>query len=198
MNEAQVFVLGMAYGQYLAGGVGAPPGGGGEDLNGPLRPISSHEADAVPAAQRRKKKAAAHNRSRNESGDGPHPCPVCHRRFDCAKAVHGHQRSHPERAWRGMAPPAEPPVVAITADEMQLRYPCERCGAQFETRQALGGHRASHSGKLGCYWLSRQHQDRPAQQVVMPFDLNEPPPEQQLQQQQQQQQDEEDKEKEKE
>jgi hypothetical protein len=81
---------------------------------------------------------------------------------------------------------------------MQLRYPCERCGAQFETRQALGGHRASHSGKLGCYWLSRQHQDRPAQQVVMPFDLNEPPPEQQLQQQQQQQQDEEDKEKEKE
>ena len=190
MNEAQVFFLGMAYGQYLAGGVGAPPGGGGEDPNRPWRPRSSHEADAVPAAQQRKKKAASRNRSRNESGDGPHPCPVCDRRFDCRKAVHGHQRSHPERAWRGMAPPAEPPVVAVTADGRQLRYACESCGAQFETRQALGGHRASHNGRLGCYWLSRQHQDGPAQQVVMPFDLNEPPPEQQ--------QDEEEKEKEKE
>ncbi|KAG0516324.1 hypothetical protein BDA96_10G352300 [Sorghum bicolor] len=176
MNEAQVFFMGMVYGQYLAGGVGAPPGGGGgEDPKRPWRPMSSHEADAVPAAaQQRKKKAASRNRSKNESGDGPHPCPVCDRRFDCRKAVHGHQRSHPERAWRGMAPPAELPVVAVTADGRQLRYACERCGGQFETRQALGGHRASHSGRLGCYWLSKQHQDRPAQQVVMPFDLNEP------------------------
>lgn len=180
MNEAQVFFLGMAYGQYLAaGGSGS---GGGEDPNRPWRPQPSHEADGVPAAQQRKKKAESRNRSRSESGDGPHACPVCHRRFDCPKAVHGHQRSHPERAWRGMAPPAEPPVVAVTADGRQLRYACERCGAQFETRQALGGHRASHSGRLGCYWLSRQRQDGPAQHVIMPFDLNEPavppPPEQ--------------------
>ena len=63
MNEAQVFFFGMAYGQYLAGGVGAPPGGGGEDPNRPWRPMSSHEADAVPAAQQRKKKVAAHNSS---------------------------------------------------------------------------------------------------------------------------------------
>jgi hypothetical protein len=82
----------------------------------------------------------------------------------------------------------------VTTDGRQLRYACECCGAQFETRQALGCHCTSHSGRLGCYWLSRQHQDGPAQHVVMPFDLNEPPPEQQLQQQQ----DEEDKEKEKE
>jgi hypothetical protein len=93
-----------------------------------------------------------------------------------------------------MVPPAEPPVVVVTTDGRQLRYACECCGGQFETRQALGGHRASHSGRLGCYWLSRQHQNGPAQHVVMPFDLNEPPPEQQLQQHQ----DEEDKEKEKE
>jgi hypothetical protein len=191
MNEAQVFFLGMVYGQYLAGGVGAPPGGGGEDPNRPWCPMSSHEADAIPAAvQQHKKKAESRNHSKNESGDGSHPCPVCDRRFDCRKAVHGHQRSHPERAWRGMAPPVELPVVAMTADGRELRYACERCGAQFETRQALGGHRASHNGRLGCYWLSRQHQDGQAQDVVKPFDLNEPPPEQQ--------QDEEDKEKEKE
>jgi hypothetical protein len=191
MNEAQVFFLGMVYGQYLAGGVGAPPGGGGEDPNRPWCPMSSHEADAIPAAvQQHKKKAESRNHSKNESGDGSHPCPVCDRRFDCRKAVHGHQRSHPERAWRGMAPPVELPVVAMTADGRELRYACERCGAQFETRQALGGHRASHNGRLGCYWLSRQHQDGPAQDIVKPFDLNEPPLEQQ--------QDEEDKEKEKE
>ncbi|CAD6335302.1 unnamed protein product [Miscanthus lutarioriparius] len=150
--------------------------------------MSSHEADAVQAAVQHRKKAASRNHSKNESGDGPHPCPVCDRR----KAMHGHHRSHPKHAWRGMAPPAEPPVVAVTADGRELRYTCEHCGAQFETRQALDGHRASHSGRLGSYWLSRQHQDGPAQHVVMPFDLNEPPPDQQPQQQQE----EEDKEKE--
>ncbi|RCV23277.1 hypothetical protein SETIT_4G286600v2 [Setaria italica] len=188
MNGAQVFFYGVAYGQFLAGVGGGP---GGDEPNRPWRPKSAHEADAAPAAALRKKRPAA---SRNRKKDhpaaaaaaggeaaGPYPCPICHRLFDAVKAVHGHQRSHPERDWRGMAPPR--PLPPVAADGKQYRYACDRCGAPFETRQALGGHRASHSGKMGCFSLSRQQPPAAvppaaAPMPVFPFDLNEPAPEQ--------------------
>jgi hypothetical protein len=79
-------------------------------------------------------------------------------------------------AWRGMEEPRPPPVH----DDLQKRYSyaCEHCGAQFETRQALGGHRASHNGKMGCFSPSRSRQPKPSRHVL-PFDLNDPLPEQQ-------------------
>ncbi|PAN22261.1 hypothetical protein PAHAL_4G007300 [Panicum hallii] len=182
MNGAQVFFYGVAYGSpFLSGGVGggsgAGAGGSGDEPNRPRRPKSAHEADAVPAALRKKRPAPRKTKD-PAAGEGRYPCPVCHRLFDAVKAVHGHQRSHPERDWRGMAPPRPPPPVA--ADGRQYRYACDRCGAPFETRQALGGHRASHSGKMGCFWLSRQQQPAAAAPAaappmpVLPFDLNEP------------------------
>jgi len=176
MNGAQaVFFYGVAYGQFLSGvggcSSGGGGGGGGDDPNRPWRPKSGHEADAVPAALRNNKKRPASSRKgKDPAGEGRYPCPICHRLFDAVKAVHGHQRSHPERDWRGMAPPRPPPPVA--ADGRQYRYACDRCGAPFETRQALGGHRASHSGKMGCFWLSRQQPA--AAPPMLPFDLNEP------------------------
>ncbi|TVU07539.1 hypothetical protein EJB05_40899, partial [Eragrostis curvula] len=157
MNEAtQVFFIGVAYGQLLAGG-----SGGGDEPRHPWQPPSSvHEADATPRKQQR------------AADEGPYLCPVCNRRFKTEKAVHGHMRSHPDRSWRGMEEP--PQIDPRAAEKKEYRYVCEHCGAQFETRQALGGHRASHNGKMGCFWLSRQP-TRP----VLPFDLNDPAPEQQ-------------------
>jgi len=175
MNGAQaVFFYGVAYGQFLSA-VGGGSGGSGDEPNRPWRPKSAHEADAVPPAALRNKRPTASRKTNKQDpaagGEGRrYPCPICHRLFDAVKAVHGHQRSHPERDWRGMAPPRPPPPVA--ADGRQYRYACDRCGAPFETRQALGGHRASHSGKMGCFWLSRQQPA--AAPPMLPFDLNEP------------------------
>jgi DNA-directed RNA polymerase subunit RPC12/RpoP len=204
MNGAQVFFYGVAYGQYLAAGAGAGggSGAGGEDPNRPWVPKSGHEEDDTAPA--RKKRPPAEAASCNRKNDLPaaaaeaaaaggeaaaaaaaarYACPICHRLFDALKAVHGHQRSHPERDWRGMAPP--PPLPPVAADGKQYRYACHRCGAPFETRQALGGHRASHSGKLGCFSLSRKEELQSSAAVppaaapfIFPFDLNEPAPEQ--------------------
>ncbi|WVZ78394.1 hypothetical protein U9M48_026108 [Paspalum notatum var. saurae] len=179
MNGVEVFLYGVAYGQLLAGS-----SGGGDEPNRPYRPPkSAHETTGqgqLPASSRRRRRRSRTNDEAGPGDQGPCECPVCQRRFRSKKAVHGHQRNHPERPWRGMEP--QRPVMAADADGKQQRprrrYACERCGAQFDTRQALGGHRASHSGRLGCHWLSKQQQE-PAVAEKMPaavlaFDLNEP------------------------
>jgi DNA-directed RNA polymerase subunit RPC12/RpoP len=203
MNGAQVFFYGVAYGQYLAAGAGAGggSGAGGEDPNRPWVPKSGHEEDDTAPAHKKRPPAEAASCNRKKdlpaaaaeaaavggeaaaAAAGRYACPICHRLFDALKAVHGHQRSHPERDWRGMAPP--PPLPPVAADGKQYRYACHRCGAPFETRQALGGHRASHSGKLGCFSLSRKEELQSSAAVppaaapfIFPFDLNEPAPEQ--------------------
>jgi hypothetical protein len=162
-GAAQVFFMGVAGGS-----------GGGDEP--PWQPASSvHEADATASAAQRRRRQKPSSSCKSEGR--PYPsCPVCDRWFNTEKAVHGHMRSHPDRAWRGMEEPRPPPVH----DDLQKRYSyaCEHCGAQFETRQALGGHRASHNGKMGCFSPSRSRQPKPSRHVL-PFDLNDPLPEQQ-------------------
>lgn len=162
-GTTQVFFIGVAYGHLLSGVAGGS--GGGDEPRHPWHSTTSaHEADdGTPSSSQRK--------SDLEEEEGPYMCPVCNRRFKTEKAVHGHMRSHPDRAWRGME---EPPSDPMPAAERQYRYACERCKTQFETRQALGGHRASHNGKMGCFWLSRQAAAQP--RPVLPFDLNDPVP----------------------
>ncbi|GJN39400.1 hypothetical protein PR202_gb28514 [Eleusine coracana subsp. coracana] len=173
MNGAtQVFFIGVAYGHLLSSVAG---GSGGDEPRHPWHPSSVHEADATPPSQRKQRQASR----KSEPEEGPYLCPVCDRSFKTEKAVHGHMRSHPDRAWRGMEEP-RPLDPMMATNEKQYRYVCEHCGAQFETRQALGGHRASHNGKMGCFWLSRQPSTVTTEpRHVLPFDLNDPVPEQQ-------------------
>jgi DNA-directed RNA polymerase subunit RPC12/RpoP len=168
-GAAQVFFMGVAYGHLLSGVAGGS--GGGDEP--PWQPASS-DATAPAAQRRRKQKPPSSASSSCKKSEGrPYQCPVCDRRFNTEKAVHGHMRSHPDRAWRGMEEPRPPSVHGL---QKHYRYACEHCGAQFETRQALGGHRASHNGKMGCFSLSKQ--PKPSRHVL-PFDLNDPLPEQQ-------------------
>ncbi|KAL6873544.1 hypothetical protein ACP4OV_013626 [Aristida adscensionis] len=174
MESRQVFYfnyLYFAYGHLLYGGAGAGAGGGGgDDPNRPRQLKSAHEADDAAPPRRRRPGAG---------GEGPCACPICGVRFKCVKAVHGHMRSHPERLWRGMAAPRQPPP-ATEDDARRLPYLCDNCGLRFETRQALGGHRASHSGRKGCYRAGLDADDaaaapaEPAKKLPLPFDLNEP------------------------
>ncbi|KAL6603342.1 hypothetical protein ACP70R_043703 [Stipagrostis hirtigluma subsp. patula] len=165
------FRVAYGYGAFLSAASAAGGSGGGDDPSRPRHLMSAHEADAAPAPPRRRRRPAEAARAADEPG----LCPVCGRRFMSAMAVYGHMRSHPERTWRGMEEPRQPPPAA----EDGRPYACERCGERFETRQALGGHRASHSGRKGCFWLSRNAaaaaEPEPSK-PALPFDLNEPPP----------------------
>lgn len=166
---------------YLHSATSAGAGGGDEDPNrNPFRLKSTHEAD-VPGDQNpyqegeTDKSAQAKKMKRHYPADpGPFgPCPVCQRSFKSSKALHGHMRCHPDRAWRGMVPPDQwDPLVrgakmagssaSASAAEgsggegIEWPFRCRDCGANFRTKQALGGHRASHKSKKGCYMMARE------------------------------------------
>ncbi|KAL5199200.1 hypothetical protein ABZP36_020403 [Zizania latifolia] len=169
--SAQVFIH---HHHFLAGGVAG--GSGGDEPTYPWCPLkSSHEMDAV--ANWREKLLVATGRGGGGAGAGGFRCPICARSFSTEKAVHGHMRSHPGRAWRGMEPPREPSPGELAADGKRYRYVCEHCRSPFATRQALGGHRASHSGKKGCSWYSKQlamETEAANKPPKHDFDLNEP------------------------
>ncbi|KAJ4776441.1 C2H2-like zinc finger protein [Rhynchospora pubera] len=161
----------------------AGAGGGDEDPHrNPYRLKSAHEAD-VPGDQNRYEEAqtdqTAHTKRIKRgypSDPGPFgPCPVCQRSFKSSKALHGHMRCHPDRAWRGMVPPenwaphagavqgaksggasASAAEVSGVGGTIEWPFRCRDCGAHFRMKQALGGHRASHKSKKGCYMMARE------------------------------------------
>jgi C2H2-type zinc finger len=163
---------------YYHSAPSAGAGGGGEDPHrNPFRLKSAHEAD-VPGDQNpyqeepeADQSAQGKKTKRHYPADpGPFgPCPVCQRSFKSSKALHGHMRCHPDRAWRGMVPPEQcdsrvrgANIAGASAAEgsggqgIDWPFRCRDCGANFRTKQALGGHRASHKTKKGCYMMARE------------------------------------------
>ncbi|CAM0908600.1 unnamed protein product [Alopecurus aequalis] len=163
---------------YLVGG----SGGGDDPSRYPWVPKSLHELDPIIPSI-----AKGTTRPVTAAGDElqqfTFECPVCKRRFESQKAVHGHMRSHSERDWRGMEPPKPGPAGELAADGQRYRYVCDRCKAPFDTKQGLGGHRASHGGKRGCAKQELAEAAEARRPVMFDFDLNELAPEAQEEEQ---------------
>ena len=90
--------------------------------------LVSGKAEEKKKKQKKQKKdePAQENMDHDHKGgrisrNGSNICPVCSRDFMSQKALFGHMRSHPERQWRGIQPPA-PALLPAHQDNDRLSH----------------------------------------------------------------------------
>lgn len=156
---------------HLAAGIGAGGNDDGEDNQKAIKKLKNRcEGDpplesglAANSSQQSKKRT-------RDAGEVIHACTECGKNFWSRKAVYGHMRLHPDRAWRGINPPDDADAGSLPKKEKDVAaslvllsgdvdaaspYQCSSCKRVFRSRQALGGHRASHKNVKGCFALER-------------------------------------------
>ncbi|KAF4354264.1 hypothetical protein F8388_021741 [Cannabis sativa] len=83
----------------------------------------------------------------NNNGSSRFYCPVCPKHFPSLKSVSGHMRTHGDRVWRGINPPApadnnlhnKPTTTTTTVDLLQS------LPSNWSNIGALGGHSSTHN-----------------------------------------------------
>ncbi|KAH7669402.1 beta-beta-alpha zinc fingers domain-containing protein [Dioscorea alata] len=156
---------------HLAAGLGAGGNGDEEDNKKAIKKLKNRCEGDPPLESGL---ATNSQQSKKRTRDVIHACTQCGKNFCSRKAVFGHMRLHPDRAWRGINPPDDGEGGSSPKKEKDVAaslvmlsgyvaaaspYQCSCCKKVFRSRQALGGHRASHKNVKGCFALEREAEE---------------------------------------